>query len=174
MRVDVLDRVTLLRIKSERGPAAAGLCESSMDVILDDGDHWPQATERTLAAWWPIVRPGGLYILEDVATGANLKTGQRYGGVSKEAFHPPGFAPLVHNVTFASPAVRRILEEHDSFFVDTLVGHRNYRAFKRRSGPWMKDRVNHNSHVLVLRKRAVPRVRVVQSNTGVRAMSAVF
>ena len=49
-----------------------------------------------------------------------------------------------------------IPQDHDTIFVDTLVGHRAHAKFLSRLGQrWAKDVVNHNSHVLVIRKREV-------------------
>ena len=89
-----------------------------MDIVIDDGDHFPPVMEKTLHLWWPYVRPGGYYCVEDVATGPNMK-GQRYGG--KGPFYPSGWAPLVHNDSYISEATRTLFFEHDTFFVDTMV-----------------------------------------------------
>jgi len=37
-----------------------------VDVIIDDGDHSSMGQFKTAAAWLPKVRPGGLYLIEDV------------------------------------------------------------------------------------------------------------
>ena len=34
--------------------------------VVDDGDHFPPVMEKTLHLWWPYVRPGGFYCIEDV------------------------------------------------------------------------------------------------------------
>ena len=138
-----------------------GLSLESMDVIIDDGDHYPVVMQKTLIKWWPYVRKGGLYIIEDIATGAN-PTGQRYGG--RGPFYPRGHSPLTHNTSFLMEATKKILREHDSFIVDTLVGHRAFNAFRKALGVWMHDNVDHNSHLLVMRKRSEPRTREVHSN----------
>jgi hypothetical protein len=78
----------------------------SMDIIIDDGDHYPPVMEKTLHRWWPYLRPGGYYCIEDVATGANSK-GQRYGGRKGAFFFPDGSAPLVHNETYVSEETTR-------------------------------------------------------------------
>ena len=52
---------------------------------------------EALVKWWPYVRKGGLYIIEDIATGGN-PTGQHYGG--RGPFFPRGFSPLTHNTSF--------------------------------------------------------------------------
>ena len=157
-------RVHILRANSKDSNAVQGLGldRASMDIIIDDGDHYPPTMEKTLHQWWPYLKPGGYYCVEDVATGANAK-GQRYGGRPGAFFFPPGSAPLVHNETYASDATHRLFAENDVFFVDTHVGHRAHDAVRRALGLWMKDRVNHISHVLVLRKREVPRTRRVES-----------
>jgi len=59
----------------------------AVDIIIDDGDHYPPVMEKTLHRWWRFLKPGGYYCVEDVATGANAK-GQRYGG--RGPFFPPG------------------------------------------------------------------------------------
>lgn len=40
----------------------------TFDVILDDGSHVPDHQILTLGILWPLLEPGGLYILEDVET----------------------------------------------------------------------------------------------------------
>jgi len=141
-----------------------GLAAGSMDVIIDDGDHYPPVMEKTLQVMWPYLRVGGYYIIEDIATGAN-RNGQRYGARKRNAatawFYPPGYAPLVHNASFVSEATRQLLQQHDVFFVDPLVGHRAPEKLIRSLGLWMKDLVNHGSHLLVIRRRATPRTRPV-------------
>ena len=57
--------------QDEAMPARLGLAESSMDIVIDDGDHSPAGIERTLKVFWPLLRAGGYYVIEDVATGSN-------------------------------------------------------------------------------------------------------
>lgn len=163
-----LPRAKLYRLGSTnmRKLERLGLTPASMDVVLDDGDHFPLSQMQTLTLWWPFVREGGYYVIEDVATGANRRNQQRYLG----ALDTPGYSQLAHNQSFWDEATRTILHQHDVFFVDSLAGHRAFELFYQRSkldyGPYTKDAVNHNSHVLVIRKRAVPRTRPVQVFRG--------
>ena len=147
-----------------------GLAPASMDIILDDGDHFPLSQMHTLSLWWPFVRAGGYYIIEDVATGANRRNQQRYLG----SLDTPGYSQLAHNQSLWDEAARTIMHQHDTFFVDSQVGHRAFDLFRERSkldhGPYMKDEVNHNSHVLVIRKRATPRTRPIHVFRGTEAM----
>ena len=55
--------------------------------------------------------------------------------------------------------------------VDTLPGHRNLDGFREKMGvTWMRDQVNHNSHLVVLRKRTEARRATVTQNYGKKAM----
>lgn len=36
------------------------------DMIIDDGSHLPEHQIGCLAALWPLVKPGGLYVVEDM------------------------------------------------------------------------------------------------------------
>lgn len=162
-------RAHMLRANSKSGRvdvAKLGLAPESMDVVIDDGDHFPPAMLSTLLAWWKYVRPGGLYVIEDLATGANAN-GQSYASKGRARAFPAGFAPLVHNATWLSaqrPEAAAILRDHDSFFVDPLVGHRAYAALLRAQRCCMLDRLSHNSHLLVIRKRPASRARKVSSS----------
>ena len=141
-----------------------GFARESMDLVLDDGDHFPLSNEITLVHFWPFVKKGGYYVIEDVATGARQATG-RYGcraalrgSPERCGFAPGGFAQLVHNRTSLGAEARAIMEEADTVLVDTLPGHRNLDAFRERMGvTWMRDQVDHNSHLVVLRKRTEAR-----------------
>jgi len=156
-------RVHILKANSKSNDVFhLNLAPASMDIIIDDGDHYPPVMEKTLHRWWPLLKPGGYYCMEDVATGANAK-GQRYGGRPGTFFFPPGSAPLVHNSSYISAATTQLFHENDLFFVDTHVGHRAHEQVRKALGLWMKDEVNHLSHVLVIRKREIPRKRRVES-----------
>lgn len=58
------------------------------DVIIDDGSHWPPHQTATLQKFWPLVKPGGIYCLEDL----------------HESWWPDGIShgslmPLLHQLT---------------------------------------------------------------------------
>jgi len=150
-----LERVHVLKANSQRLGSAKelGLVEGSMDIILDDADHSDGGIQKTFEVFWPLLRPGGYYVIEDIATGANV-----WGKYTVGQKALPGFSAVAHH---ASPAMRRAFDEHDVFFADTLVGSRNFEAFSRKMRGWMKDHVDHNSHILVIRRRNTPRTRPV-------------
>lgn len=136
--------------QSEKTPAKLGLADESMDLVIDDGDHSREGNSLTAAALWPLVRPGGLYVIEDVATGADQRGKQGHGGGND----PSGWASVVHHPT---PVLRDIYDNNDVFFADTMVGTDfEHSAFARQQimHHWMKDAVNHNGHLVVIRKRA--------------------
>ena len=151
----------LANSRSQQSISKFRLANKSMDIIIDDGDHYPVVMQKTLIKWWPYLRPGGLYIIEDIATGAN-PTGQRYGG--RGPFYRHGASPLTHNASFLSAETTKILREHDCYLVDTLVGHRAFETVRKALGVWMLDDVDHNSHLLVIRRRLEPRTHAVHSN----------
>jgi hypothetical protein len=40
--------------------------DQSFDIVIDDGWHWEEAQLATLKNLWPLVKPGGYYIIEDI------------------------------------------------------------------------------------------------------------
>lgn len=131
-----------------------GFANESMDVIVDDGPHWAEANEKLLSCMWPTLRPGGFYFIEDVQTGTGddrlMRKFQRGTPIPTSHF---GQAALVHAASTRSKEVERILQENDCFFADTAVGHRAWDRYQAATPTATIDRVNHNSHVLVIRKR---------------------
>ncbi len=59
--------VTKLCDSTDAGQVNAALPPSLLfDLIVDDGDHEPDSQLATLTNLWPRVKPGGLYVIEDV------------------------------------------------------------------------------------------------------------
>lgn len=48
--------------------------DGKIDVIIDDGDHVDRSQLATLRNFWPLLRDGGLYIVEDIYPGSCLST----------------------------------------------------------------------------------------------------
>ena len=132
--------------------ALPGIANETQDLIIDDGLHSPGANQATLGVFWRYVRPGGYYIIEDMPTGADV-SGERYATRHR---NPDGFNPMVHNEAFWTLATREIMHNNDVTFVDTLAGTRSFNTLKSRMTKWMTTRVNHNSHMLIIRKRSHP------------------
>ena len=86
----------------------------------------------------------------------SLKTlGLCKGGVKAFHDHPE----LLQNDT------RQIFEENDSIWVDTGFAQRSWSEWVRRSTEmWAKDRVQHNSYTVVIRKRETPLNQPIQIN----------
>ena len=164
-------RVQLFELDSTDAAAIArsmNLQEGSQDIIIDDGLHEPTTNQRTLEAFWPYLRPGGYYVIEDIATGAD-PSGQSY--VRGKPRSPSGTSALAHSPNSWSETTRAILEGNDVLFLDTLVGHRDFDALRKKMGTsWMESRVNHNSHMLVILKRTQP-LPALQINAGSVAMT---
>lgn len=74
-RADAADPADLARAMWELGIGPLGL-----DAVIDDGSH---TLRDQLAAWavmWDFVRPGGLYVIEDIQPGTPHAVFARIGG----------------------------------------------------------------------------------------------
>lgn len=133
-------RLYLANSQSGASVDALGIAPESLDVIIDDADHHWECQERTLLVLWPFLRPGGYYIIEDVEWD---REGDRMA------------YPVLHAPESLHPATVEILRRNDAVFVDTALGHRAWDLWLARSFPkWALDRFSHNSHLVILRKRA--------------------
>lgn len=136
----------------------SGLSPETMDLIVDDGEHSPMGNMLTLENMWTLLKPGGLYFIEDVSTGHNRR---RHDGILplKQKKHV-GFSPLVHDPTMWTTKVKTIFQQNHVFFADTMMAQRDfdalYKNMRRHGGGYVRSRIDHNSHVIVLRKRTAP------------------
>lgn len=64
----------------------ARLPETTFDVIIDDGLHTPDAAALTLERCLPRVRPGGVYVIEDVPVGQSDQYADRLSGFDLDGF----------------------------------------------------------------------------------------
>ncbi|KAL7524246.1 hypothetical protein ACHAWF_000877, partial [Thalassiosira exigua] len=120
-------------------PVALGFVPESMDIIIEDGPHTSRSQQQFLTTLFPLLKPGGYYVIEDVGSGQ--------GG--PRAFH--------EKPEEQSAEVRAILESNDAIWVDASLGHRAWDEWiKRVGGMWAKDRIYHNSYVVVIKKREKP------------------
>jgi SAM-dependent methyltransferase len=53
------DRAFLERLAADDGP---------FDIVIDDGSHWPADQLASIEVLWAAVRPGGVYLVEDLHT----------------------------------------------------------------------------------------------------------
>lgn len=60
---------TVQVISAQDNPDLPGLLEAAgvvpLDLIVDDASHQPAQTTRTFELLWPLVAPGGYYVIED-------------------------------------------------------------------------------------------------------------
>lgn len=71
-----LTRTTLLMLRGTlRNP------EEGLDIIIDDGCHFARETETTFKALWPLLKSGGIYIIEDWAAPYAFPNEPRYKGM---------------------------------------------------------------------------------------------
>lgn len=117
-------------------PSIMSIYPATMDIIIDDALHSPRFNYKALKVWWDYLKPGGYYIIEDLESqNGEFHTLNRQG--------VPKF-------------IEDIFTNNHIFYVDTLIGHRNFSAFSNKSGSeWTVDPVHHNSHLLVIKKRVI-------------------
>lgn len=121
-----------------------GLVEDSMDLVIEDGPHTAISQELFLQKLFPIVKPGGFYVIEDIGY-----KGIRNNGEALQKFY--------QNPDLLMPETRKILEDHDTIFVSSAIGHRAWGEWLKRSGDiWAKDWTQHNSNLIVIKKRKKP------------------
>lgn len=64
---DDKNRITLIDGDATADSIVSRLSEfGQFDVIIDDGSHYPETTILTFEKWFPLVKQGGLYIIEDL------------------------------------------------------------------------------------------------------------
>ena len=115
-----------------------GLADSSMDIIIEDAMHAPRQQQDFLVQLWPLVNPGGYYVIEDIAYPNE---------VSRWWHEEPEKLP---------PSVQEILQNNDAVFIDTHSGHRAWKQWQIRAGGNAQNNVMHNSYLLAIRKRVTP------------------
>ena len=123
----------------EIDPNNIGFVKESMDVIIEDGIHLNPFQEVMLNKMFPLVKPGGYYIIEDINDNASMEQFSRH--------------PEQLNAT-----TRAILENNNAFFVDTSVGVRTWDQWVKHHATFGVSRFFlkhgwHNSHILVIKKR---------------------
>mmetsp|Transcript_1799 Transcript_1799/g.3866 ORF Transcript_1799/g.3866 Transcript_1799/m.3866 type:complete len:147 (+) Transcript_1799:521-961(+) len=113
-----------------------GFIPESMDIIIEDGPHSVASQEDFLIKLFPLLKPGGFYIIEDIGYKQN---GMLY-------FH--------ENPSKLRKETREILESHDTIWVDTSIGQRSWDEWLRRvGGMWAANHTHHNSYCVVIQKR---------------------
>jgi predicted O-methyltransferase YrrM len=119
-RPDIGDRVRIEFGKSQDDPGLPDLATKHfggqpLDLIIDDASHMYGYTRRSFSQFFPLLRPGGLYIIED------------WGWAHWRGFIPPPSwtgEPCLSNLLFeivmataSQPGVFEKIEVHDSMFV---------------------------------------------------------
>jgi hypothetical protein len=59
---------------------------NNFDFVLDDGQHFQEHQQRSLALMFPLIKSGGYYIIEDVIPYFSLSMGQYWGQKKKDCF----------------------------------------------------------------------------------------
>ena len=138
---------------------ATGLKNASQDLVIDDaGLHDLELQLFLFELLWPLVKPNGWYVVEDVDP---ARGGDSY----------------TQNHKALSPLMQQVLETHHAFLMDPTPGippaawaryqrgpgskrpkHLPWTANDTRGAPFVTSRVIHNSRLLVIHKLRRPRV----------------
>ena len=68
---------TVKVVAAHDDPGLAAVLGGMFDLIVDDGCHVGDVVRRSFALLWPLVRPGGFYVVEDWAV--SLRAAERPG-----------------------------------------------------------------------------------------------
>ena len=95
---DQNDKATLWQLNEQNGP---------FDIIIDDGSHFQEHIFTSFNILWPFLNPGGIYVIEDLATAY----WPEYGGDPEQ---PPAMRLLFHLCDQMHQAYWRILKPVDA------------------------------------------------------------
>jgi SAM-dependent methyltransferase len=89
-----------------RGVFARELCDAPLDLVIDDGCHYLEESRATLEALFPLLRPGGKYVIEDWGWAHWPGVWQTEGGPWKER---PSMTLLALELAMASASRRDLV-----------------------------------------------------------------
>lgn len=63
-------RINMFKISQDDKPSIVQMSPlDGYDIIIDDGSHLGRMSEKTFDICWPLLKPGGLYVVEDWGCG---------------------------------------------------------------------------------------------------------
>jgi predicted O-methyltransferase YrrM len=65
-RQAVPDLPVIVATAPDFGPVLQALAGQQFDLIIDDGSHVLQHQQAAVAQLWPLLRPGGVFVVEDI------------------------------------------------------------------------------------------------------------
>lgn len=115
------------------------------DVMVDDGSHRWTEQQAAFATWWPLLLPGGWYVIEDLHTSFD----QRWGEGAKESTVDwlGRLTSCVHGTSWVKP------REHSDLNIGEVHCH-DMICFIRKRG--LKDEVRHPDGDLQQTQAAIP------------------
>jgi hypothetical protein len=145
------DRITCLVVdqRSERQLKAAfetWKCDK-FDYILDDGQHWQEHQQKSLAILFPYINSGGYYIIEDVVPREMLLEGSFWGQKKKDCTDSTDYIIMKYlesgklESRYMKPEQTKYIEDNidDIFLFDNM---------NKNNSP-----INGSSKLLVIRKK---------------------
>ncbi|HUR32017.1 MAG TPA: class I SAM-dependent methyltransferase [Saprospiraceae bacterium] len=138
--IDIYDKFFLQeeRIKIYKGPQQDGdflhsvsAKEGPFDIIIDDGSHIQSHIIASFETLFPLLAPGGLYVIEDTQT----SYWESYGGSSKEMKTVNSamnyFIDLVHEVNRAKWKNEEWERERTAWGLSSIAFYRNLILIKK-------------------------------------------
>ena len=108
-----LEGIWLAAGDSRKGPFLS-MIGSPYSVIIDDGSHKPRDQAATFRNLWPLLAPGGVYVIEDVLPWADEERREElhpWFAARRVDFNPVTWSELIATIREVSGQV----EEHHSF-----------------------------------------------------------
>jgi hypothetical protein len=75
------DRITTYIADSTKTDSVNNLMNNlniQFDIIIDDGCHWDEAQKLSLSNFFPYLKDGGIYVIEDIYPGSNITNNNPY------------------------------------------------------------------------------------------------
>jgi len=89
-RQAVPDLPVIVATAPDFSPVLQQLAGQQFDLIIDDGSHVLQHQQAAVEQLWPLLRPGGVFVLEDIQSELDAYEFARQGGWTFEDFRESG------------------------------------------------------------------------------------
>lgn len=91
MMLDQCDKLAIYSLDQSDKTALTDMAKQNpegWDIVIDDGSHYPGHQIISFQQLWPKIRPGGMYVVEDIES-SYVDTGEVYGYQLKGGINKP-------------------------------------------------------------------------------------
>lgn len=96
------DPTFLRRVHDQSGP---------FDVVIDDGGHTMEQNQVSLVTLWPLLKRGGLYVIEDLHSSYRKEFGGSYLGPETTVEKLKNLIDSFHTVHFSQPILTPVIDQ---------------------------------------------------------------